>query len=322
MAQYENEKDASIPLKYFYIKKDKNIPRLFLSKFTFSLSTGYGISRFRHNLKDFGILQEYDSMPKVFLYKQPAEPYENWVSTARASPWGVAPSPFIVQGDTAKLGFRAPGYNIPFKATVHFEYDKYRIGAGYSIDYMHTGTFSPISYTKDISEFKPEVSSTWLKEYFILVGGAVYRYNDYLLVLTGEFGGMKLGKQYDGSTISTGLFLNFGPSVERDFSEYFKVFVRPSIELRNYRVNFPESGSSITHTINTLYLNVGASYRIPELPKCPFKDCKIQIDHAHGNKVYRSRVHPFYKKQNPHYGEDYPNLIKYKGSNKKKLNPY
>jgi hypothetical protein len=46
------------------------------------------------------------------------------------------------------------------------------------------------------------------------------------------------------------------------------------------------------------------------------------MNHAHGNREYRSRVHPFYKKQNPNYGENYPRLIKYKGKNKRKLNPY
>jgi hypothetical protein len=33
-------------------------------------------------------------------------------------------------------------------------------------------------------------------------------------------------------------------------------------------------------------------------------------------------MHPFWKKQNPHYGENYPKLIKEKRKNRKKLNPY
>jgi hypothetical protein len=74
--------------------------------------------------------------------------------------------------------------------------------------------------------------------------------------------------------------------------------------------------------MNAGYLQVGLSYSIPELPRCYLKDCKIQINHAHGNKEYRSRRHPIYKKQNPGYGENHPTLIKYKGKNKRKLNPY
>ncbi len=104
-------------------------------------------------------------------------------------------------------------------------------------------------------------------------------------------------------------------------SEYLRLFVRPSFELKSYKLNVAES-IPITHKFNAFYINVGATYRLPELRRCPVKTCKGQINHAHGNREYRSRIHPIYKKQNPHYGENYPTLLKYKGKNKKKLNPY
>jgi hypothetical protein len=105
-------------------------------------------------------------------------------------------------------------------------------------------------------------------------------------------------------------------------SEYFRLFIRPSIEFKGYDLNIAETGTSIRHRMNAFYINVGASYRIPELRRCYNKECRAQINHAHGNREYRSRVHPIWKKQNPHHGENYPNLIKYKGKNKRKLNPY
>ncbi|MEJ0054396.1 MAG: hypothetical protein WDN75_01320 [Bacteroidota bacterium] len=113
-----------------------------------------------------------------------------------------------------------------------------------------------------------------------------------------------------------------GVTVERELSEYLRVFVRPSFEIKNYTLNLPEEGRSIHQNINAFYLNIGITYSIPELPKCFIADCKIQMNHAHGDREYRSRVHPIYKKQNPQYGENHPKLIKYKGRNKKKLNPY
>jgi hypothetical protein len=70
------------------------------------------------------------------------------------------------------------------------------------------------------------------------------------------------------------------------------------------------------------FVNAGITYRVPELRRCFLKSCHGQINHAHGNREYRSRRHPIHKKQNPHYGENYPVLIKYKGKNKKKINPY
>jgi hypothetical protein len=84
----------------------------------------------------------------------------------------------------------------------------------------------------------------------------------------------------------------------------------------------PESGQGIKHRFNAFYLNIGATYRFPELRRCFLKECRAQLNHAHGNKEYRSRVHPIYKKQNPNYGENHPSLLKYKGRNKKRLSPY
>lgn len=320
-AQYDREEDATIPLKYFYIKKQKNLMRGLLSRLNFSVSTGYGGTTFNHRLEGFGIMQEADSIPRIFNDSIPSSVYSNWINKAEANPWATAPNPFMVS-DTTRLGFRAHGFNIPFNGSVHVEFDRYRVGAGYSVDYMRTGRFSPITFKDSISSFSPVAPSTFLKKYFIMLGGAVYRYEDYLLVASVEFGGTKLGKTYDRTQVVNGIFLNFGARIERDLSEYFRVFVRPSYEFRNYQLQFPEQGSKVTHHYNTLYINVGATYRIPDLPRCFLKTCNVQIDHAHGNKVYRSRRHPFYKKQNPHYGENYPTLIKYKGVNKRKLNPY
>ncbi|MFN7258430.1 MAG: hypothetical protein ACK5TU_00905, partial [Cyclobacteriaceae bacterium] len=119
-----------------------------------------------------------------------------------------------------------------------------------------------------------------------------------------------------------GMYYNLGVTIERDLSEYFKVFARPSFEIKSYVLPIPESGLAIDHSMNAFYINIGVTYRIPELPRCFLKDCHVQINHAHGNREYRSRRHPVYKKQNPGYGENDKTLIKYKGKNKRKLNPY
>jgi len=117
------------------------------------------------------------------------------------------------------------------------------------------------------------------------------------------------------------LFFNLGVTVERDLSEYFRVFARPSFEVKNYGISLPETGLSLKHNLNAFYLNFGVTYRIPELPRCFHRNCQAQINHAHGNREYRSRMHPLWKKQNPGYGENSPTLIKYKGKNKRRINP-
>ncbi len=323
LAQYKSEKDASIPLEYFYIDRKKGGPLRFLfSKLHFGLSIGAGRSLMKHNLDGFVLLQEFDSLPKIFDPENAAVRYGNWVNTLSSNPWGVATGAFMVNSDTAAIGFRGKVLNLPFKATVHVEIDRFRLGGGYSIEYTRPGNFTPTSFGDRVSAFGPPMPAFFMRKYFGTVGGTFYRYYEYTLGADLQVGGYKLGNTFDATLIQRGAYYNVGLVAERDLSEYFRVFVRPSFELKNYRLAVPESGQEIRHSFNAWYLNVGIRYRLPELRRCPLKDCHAQINHAHGNREYRSRMHPFWKKQNPHYGENFPTLIKYKGRNKRKLHPY
>jgi hypothetical protein len=322
-AQYENESDASVPLEHFYIKRQGvGWFRKVVSKFTFGLSTGFGSTTFRHELSGFGIYQNSGVAPQLFESSNVTSGYSNWFNKVTASTNAIQPGAFRVNSDTAEIGFKSKSLNIPLKATLHVEFDKYRIGGGYSIEMVKMNDFKPLSYGDRINDYSPDFSSFTLQKYFGTIGGTVYRYYEYLLVVDANVGGYNLGKNFDNSVIKKGVFLNLGVTVEREMSEYFRLFVRPSYEIKSYKLSIPETAQSITHKFNAFYLNVGATYRFPELRRCFLKTCKAQMNHAHGNKEYRSRVHPIYKKQNPHYGENHPNLIKYKGKNKNKLNPY
>jgi hypothetical protein len=135
-------------------------------------------------------------------------------------------------------------------------------------------------------------------------------------------GGFKPGKNFDLSQIKKGVYVNAGVTIEHEFSEYLKAFLRPSFEIKNYTLSLPGSDVTIPHYINAFYVNIGLTYAIPDLPRCFHKECQAQMNHVHGNREYRSRMHKIYKKQNPLYGENYPRLLKYKGRNKKKMNPY
>ena len=322
-AQYKSEKDATIPLEHFYIERHKSgALRFLLSRLHIGLSTGYGASTFKHKLEGFGILQQPDSLPQIFSSTNPGARYGNWFNTVSANTFPAAAGSFLVDSDTAKIGFRSKAFSIPLKGTVHVAFDRYRIGGGYSYEFMHIGQFRPISYPDDINGFPPLANNFFLKKYFGMIGGMVYRYDEYVLVVDANIGGYKLGKSFDQTLIKKGIYYNLGLSAEREFSEYFRVFVRPSYEIKSYKLTIPETGENIKHRFNAFYVNIGATYRLPEIRRCPLKDCHAQLNHAHGNKEYRSRRHPIWKKQNPHYGENYPTLIKYKGKNKNKLNPY
>lgn len=322
LGQYQSEKDATIPLENFYIRrKGHGLLRPWLSKLHLSFSTGYGSTSFKHKLDGFGIAQDTDSIPKIFSISNPGSAIGKWVEDINPA-YPATPAAFIVSSDSSDIGFKSPTLTIPLKGTVHIEFNRYRIGGGYSYDYTRAGEFKPLAFGDSISGFTLAQPSFFMKHYFGMIGAMVYRYDAYALVVDANIGGYKLGRQFNTSLIQKGIYFNLGVTVEREFSEYFRVFVRPSFEIRGYKIAVPESGASLSHRMNTVYFNVGATYRLPELRRCYNKSCKAQLNHVHGNREYRSRVHPFYKKQNPHYGENYPVLMRYKGRNKNKMNPY
>ena len=321
-AQYEREEDASIPLEHFYIQRKKNGLRTLLSKLHFSVSTGYAATPFRHSLDGFGVLQQPDSVPLIFDHDNVGVRYRNWTNNVVPSNHPVTGNAFLVNSDTADIGFRSKTFSIPLKASLHIEFDRYRLGGGYSIDYTRIGEFQPTSFKSDISGYSLQQSNMFVKHYFAMIGAMVYRYYEYALVVDANIGGYSVGKDFAKNLMKKSMYVNLGVRAEREFSEYFRVFIRPSYEIKSYKLMIPETTQTLQHRLNGLYINVGFTYRLPELRRCFLKTCHAQINHAHGNREYRSRRHPIYKKQNPHYGENYPELIKYKGKNKRKLNPY
>lgn len=323
---FSQDKETSIPLDHFYVDRTgPGMLRRILSKLNFSLSTGYGSTKFVHELKGYGIYQRASGRP--LLYNATGTPpdantvgYSNWFNQIDTMRFQNAS---VFTTEAKGIGFKSKSFNIPLRATVHVEFlDRYRVGGGYSFEFTKVGEFVPLKYGNKINSFSPDVSSFFLKKYFLLLGASVYRYDEYVLTIDANIGGYGLGKKFDKGAITRGMFYNLGATVEREMSEYFRLFVRPSYEIKSFTLDVPEGGQSIKHKFNAFYIHIGASYRIPELRKCYEKKCRAQINHAHGNKEYRSRAHPIWKKQNPHHGENYPELIKYKGKNKRKLNPY
>jgi len=322
IAYSQKEDEITFPLDNFYAKRIKSPFRTVLKNFVFSGSTGYGNTFLSHKLDGFAISQVDGVAPTIFPVDL-SNRFNNWVNTVNgATPQG--PDSFVVSSDSTKLGFKGNALNIPLKLTLHYEFlDRYRIGVGYSYEIMSMGEFRPISFADRINNFKPGNSAGFMRKYFFLVGVSFYRWNDLLFTGDANVGGYNPGNNFTKSLIKKGVFANIGVTIEQDFSEYIKVFARPSFEIKNYTLSVPGSNDrSIVHNLNAFYINVGLSYRFPELAKCYHHNCNAQINHAHGNKEYRSRMHPFWKKQNPHYGENYPKPIREKRKNRRKLNPY
>ena len=292
-----------------------------MANFHFGLYTGAGNTYLSNKLDGFGIYQAAGAQPQLFTDGTGTTRYTNWVNDPGTDT--SAPGNYIVANQgTPNLGFKGSALNIPIGFTLHYEYKDFRVGGGYSYELMSIGALHPISLSDRISDFTPTSSSGFVRKYWFMAGYSFYRWEDYLFTGELQVGSFKPKGNYNTSLVTPGTFINLGVKIERPLSEYFKVYVRPAYEIKSYDLEIPGSGKSIPYNMNALYLTVGFTYAIPELPRCFLKTCSAQINHHNGNKEYRSGKHPIYKKQNPGYGENHPTLVKYKGKNKRKLNPY
>ncbi len=316
----EDEK-PTFPLETIYAKRVNYPLRSWLKNVKFSASIGVGNTFLKHKLDGFGVFQRTGYEPRIFSSGvNPPPRYSSWVNTVVTDNLAVLPDSYLVSSDTAKLGFKGNGTNIPIHVAIHYEFKKLRVGGGFGLEPMFMGNFKPITYMDKITTFKPADPSGIMKKYYGMIGYSFYRIQNYLFTGNLQIGGYQPGNNFDKSLIKRSVNVNVGVTVERELSEYWRLFLKPSLDFKNYSLTVDDK--SIKHHLNAAYLQVGLTYSIPDLPKCFHKECKIQMNHAHGNKEYRSRVHPFYKKQNPNYGENYPTLIKYKGKNKRKISPY
>ena len=320
----QDDKPA-IPLERFYTDRDKNGIRKVFKNFRFSAGTGFGTTYFKHKLDGFGIYQSPTSGPYIFKGNAiPTSGHSQWIDTNTPVPtitYNNA-TDFLVTSDTAKLGFKSHSFTMPLKLMLHYEFKNIRIGLGWSKDFIFIKKFEPLSYSSKIRNTDADVGTVSTNKWFGYLGYSFYRIDKFLFVGDLQVGTNKFGKNFDRSFVKSSIHFNFGVTVERELSEYLKVFIRPNFEIKSYTLSLPESNLAIKHHANALMWSFGFTYSLPELPKCKIKDCRIQINHAHGAKEWRSRAHPIWKKQNPGYGENNPKLIKYQWRNRKKINPY
>jgi hypothetical protein len=215
-------------------------------------------------------------------------------------------------GDTTGVSRDFKGSGIPISGTLNFHYKWFRIGGGAELEF-HSFKDEQVGIDQGIINDK----KTMFTKFYGNIGAEVYQYWDSILVPEVQFGSMKLGKGFNTDSVSNSMFVNLGVSVEKVLSEYFRIVVKPSYEIRSLE----RSGTVPTnYNMNAFSVKIGVSIRYPDIPRCPLKACHTQIKHIHYGNEYRGQPLPI--KQNRKYGELNPKLKKYKGRNKKKLNPY
>ena len=305
------------PLETIYAEVDRNHFRELLSKITFTMSTGTGRFYFKHKLEGVGVYQS-DTLGPLLIRSatpRPTSGASSWITGtgSKAIPSQVAPGEVLTPTDTSfVMTSRTLGVPLNLQASVRIK--AFTAGIGVGLELIGNNRFTPVNAFSNANDFpftnnvirsvplsKGNVS---ISKFYGYGGYDFYMLDRYVFRGDVMIGQMSVGRNFNQAAIRPGLIFNAGLNIRRDLSEFLSVFIRPSVEHKSYILNSPETGTAIKHRINSVYLNFGLNVNIPTLPKCYITACRTQIDHPHGNRHYRSRVHPIYQKQNPGYGEN------------------
>ncbi|MFC4872017.1 hypothetical protein [Negadavirga shengliensis] len=124
-------------------------------------------------------------------------------------------------------------------------------------------------------------------------------------VLEGEFGSLFIRESYDKLLTAPDPYYAVGLRVEREFSEYTKLFVRPAVELRNLQyenVDLMEM-QPIRQLLYTVHVGVGL--RLPGTKRCKVPGCAVVMKHIHNGVEYRGSS--IWKRQHRKIGQWYGN---------------
>ena len=297
------------------VKRRPSYPfRAFLNKFSVNLSSGYGYTFYRHDLAGYNYVRNDEGS---FITPQAlgnVGGYSNWFSEATPATFtlGDATSYKIVEPGEESLQFRSGGYSIPINLSVYYNLFRVRLGGGIMADFHRARQPEPDNFLTRLPD-PSRIKSTMLRYYFLL-GYSAYEYYDNAIGVDVRVGSINMGKGFDESVIEASPAINVGVTLEKVFSEYFRVYLRPAYEFKSYTISLPDA-SVIDYRNNAFFVTLGVSINYPEMPRSPIKNDKTQMRHyvsdGQGNKK-EFRGQPFWKKQDPKIGELYPELIKSK----------
>lgn len=329
----------------------RNPTMVFLNKFSLTLTTGYGNTHYTHDLEGVYFYQDQnqqlilsnniEALPRRF------QGFSDWLNNPLRSdtvlfdaifdvPYNYLQNPvfndtlrtesFVIDTDTTNLGFSGVYHSIPIQFSVHYNYGDFRVGGGFNWERQFVKSLDPNTLTGQIRPYAPNFKATSFTRWFGMIGYKFYEYWDYTFFAELEAGNINASKQFNDQFISRGIYTTIGISIEQNWSEYFRLVLKPSYEIKSYTVTLPDGVTTIRHSQNAFFIKFGISINIPEIPRSPIDADHVQLKHVitdpRTGRLMEVRGQPIWKKQNPKVGENHRKLWRYKNKNKRKLNPY
>ncbi len=302
--------------------------RKFLNRFNLQVEKSYGYFTYKNPLEGVSVIRDPSNQ---FLYivpigeegggVQPINAYNNWFN--RFTELGVDridDDAQIVRTDTASVVFTNTGRLNPITLRLTYSFKKLdkghfqrtgekryldedllRIGAGIG--------FGAIKFRRSYNEqdVDPLLRSYELPttEFATTKMFASVTYNFYSMgdfsMHADVYGGVWKIKEslINTDNIQYDPFFNVGLMFQTRFSKYFKGYIRPSVEMRSYTM--ANDFVSVPHQYTIFSIDLGLLLKYPTYPRNKYSADMVQMEHVFNGKMYRGR--PFYKRQNPLYGQ-------------------
>lgn len=300
-----------------------------INRFNFSIEKGIGYFSYRNPLNDVSVIRDPrgDQLYIVPLDEEqgltsPINAFSNWFTDL--TPVGIEridDDSHIVRTDTTSFAYSNNGRINPLtfrfsislkkldkghyertKEKIYLDDDMIRIGGGIGFGGLR---FRNPASTQDVSSLlrgytlpETKLSTTKL---FASLSYNMYTLGDYSIHADVLGGVWKVrAKQVNTDVVNYDPFFNIGVMFQMKFSKYFKGYIRPSFELRSYTVS--NDLVNIQHKFSVFTIDLGLLFKYPIYPRNKYQADQVQMEHIFNNKIYRGR--PFYRKQNPRFGQN------------------
>ena len=207
------------------------------------------------------------------------------------------------------------GYGREFGRIGNFEMDNQHFqleGASYTYDKLY-GTFGLVLYNahRRASYLNWRYRKYSSNNYYMQsqLKQRIRQEYPWQFVLEGEYGTLKIREAYDSHLSATEPFYAVGLRVEREFSEYAKIYLKPAASF--YKLSYDKSVSHngveifesqpIKQSFYTL--NVGISISLPGTKRCKVAGCAVVMKHLHDGVEYRGSS--IWKRQHRKVGQWY-----------------
>ncbi len=298
-----------------------NFFRQILSHFSAEIAIGYGNTRYQQNLDDH-IIYSYDNQ-LLLLAEDSAgnkEGIGNWlnrpfltdtINTSNAIYYDPSsneqdPNRAYIIDSVEQKRLIGGGNAIPVHLKLHFNYDRFRIGAGATFEFNSKAKMDLRGMPDYISHYESDFSTFFTQKYYLTAGVRYWDFWDFSYYADVEYGKFRLSNNaFPSANVTENSYWNIGFPVEKNLSKYFHLVMRPSLDMKSINTLIP-TGESINTKMWNVQFQVGVRVSFPLYKNCPISNCEAQKEHRHLDKKFRGQ--PLYKIQNPKVGENHPYL--------------